>query len=136
MSARFSTQEMYERTAPSVEAPRYAVMARHLMLQIASGTLPEGAPVPSIRVLAHCRGVTLTTAGRAAQILERLGLVQRHRGLPYVVTAGAREAARKMLMQDLRMSWPTVRASLAAIGASELVEVGDRTLGAPGSRSR
>lgn len=55
-------------------------LARELRQQITSGTLPEGAKLPSERTLATQHGVARNTAREAIRLLADEGLVSAHHG--------------------------------------------------------
>jgi len=58
----------------SVE-PVYVQIARQVRAQIASGQLPAGMNLPSVRTMASDLGVNLNTVARAYRILEEEGFV-------------------------------------------------------------
>ncbi len=58
----------------SVE-PVYVQIARQVRAQIASGQLPAGMILPSVRTMASDLGVNLNTVARAYRILEEEGFV-------------------------------------------------------------
>ena len=61
---------------PESPAPRYRSIADALAADIASGQLPAGARLPTLRALADRLGVTVGTVSRAYQEVARLGLVR------------------------------------------------------------
>jgi DNA-binding GntR family transcriptional regulator len=56
--------------------------------QITSGQLRPGHPVPSITILSRDHTTSRGTAGKAARLLEREGLIFRVPGLSYHVDTG------------------------------------------------
>jgi len=58
-----------------------------LKKEIKDGTLPVGAPSPSIPTLARQSGHGRGTCAKALRVLEREGLMIRYPGLGYYVTA-------------------------------------------------
>ena len=57
------------------EEPVYGQVARQIRLQVASGALPVGSRLPSVRALASDLGVNLNTIARAYRLLEDEGFV-------------------------------------------------------------
>jgi GntR family transcriptional regulator len=55
--------------------PIYEQILRQIKAQIISGELPEGAPLPSIRKLAHELQISVITTKRAYEELDREGLI-------------------------------------------------------------
>jgi len=55
--------------------PVYVQIARQVRAQIASGQLPAGMNLPSVRTMASDLGVNLNTVARAYRILEEEGFV-------------------------------------------------------------
>lgn len=55
--------------------PIYEQIARQVKAQILSGELEEGAPLPSIRSLAHELQISVITTKRAYEELDRDGLI-------------------------------------------------------------
>jgi len=55
--------------------PIYQQIVRQIKGQIISGELPEGAPLPSIRKLAHELQISVITTKRAYEELDREGLI-------------------------------------------------------------
>jgi GntR family transcriptional regulator len=61
---------------PALEEPVYVQIARQIREAIASGAVPHGALLPSVRVLASDLGVNLNTVARAYRALEEDGFVE------------------------------------------------------------
>ncbi len=59
----------------SSDEPVYEQIARQIRLGIAAGALPEGAALPSVRVMASDLGVNLNTVARAYRLLEKEGFL-------------------------------------------------------------
>lgn len=59
----------------AAEEPVYGQVARQIRLQVASGALPPGCRLPSVRALASDLGVNLNTVARAYRLLEDEGFV-------------------------------------------------------------
>jgi molybdate-binding protein len=74
---------------------RYVALVEELEHAIASGALAGGAVLPSVRVLAHERGVAPATAARAYAELARAGVIETSpRRAARVASAGAARARR------------------------------------------
>ncbi len=54
---------------------KYEALAQNVALQIATGELSAGAPLPSLRTYAQHMGVSLSTASKTYQWLEQHGLI-------------------------------------------------------------
>jgi DNA-binding transcriptional regulator YhcF (GntR family) len=88
-AARNLFSRMPERTPrpkPVPTAP-YEIIADDLRKEIASGTLPIGALVPTNEELARAHGVSVATAHRAVSLLNRAGLIEVSRGRRATVIA-------------------------------------------------
>jgi DNA-binding transcriptional regulator YhcF (GntR family) len=125
----------------------YAQVAQQLRQFIASGALPSGTAIPSVRQLARDLGVSLNTVARAYRLLEAEGFLVIRDRAGVIVSAPAQtmdQAARDELVMDLR----TILARLRQAGMSsdELLEVvrtevdgmggGDHGLGEAGGAGR
>jgi DNA-binding transcriptional regulator YhcF (GntR family) len=102
----------------------YAQVAEQLRQLIASGALPAGTAIPSVRHLARDLGVSLNTIARAYRLLEAEGFLDIRDRAGVTVSAPARDlevGARAELVGDLR----TVLARLrqAGMGSDELLAV-------------
>ena len=83
----------------------YAQVAQQLRQLIASGALPSGMAIPSVRQLARDLGVSLNTVARAYRMLEDEGFLQIRDRAGVTVSAPAQEiseAARPGLVGELR----------------------------------
>jgi GntR family transcriptional regulator len=61
---------------PAIEEPIYVQVARQIREAIASGAIPPGAVLPSVRTLGSDLGVNLNTVARAYRLLEEDGFVE------------------------------------------------------------
>jgi len=61
---------------PALEEPVYVQVARQIREAIASGAVPPGAVLPSVRALGSDLGVNLNTIARAYRVLEEDGFVE------------------------------------------------------------
>jgi GntR family transcriptional regulator len=70
---------------PSSGVPIYRQLIDQVRRLVASGQLPAGAELPSVREVAIEYTVNPTTISKAYSLLELEGLLQRHRGKPMTV---------------------------------------------------
>jgi GntR family transcriptional regulator len=75
---------------PSAPEPIYRQIMAQLRRLVASGRLPAGEPLPSVRDVAARHAVNPMTVSRAYGLLEAEGLLERHRGKGMVVAARPR----------------------------------------------
>ena len=83
----------------------YAQVARQIRQLIATGALPSGTAIPSVRQLARDLGVSLNTVARAYRLLEAEGFLVIRDRAGVTVSAPAQEIddpARSALVGDLR----------------------------------
>ncbi len=76
----------------SSEEPVYAQIARQVRAHIASGEMPAGRGLPSVRAVASDLGVNLNTVARAYRVLEGEGFVEIRDREGAVVAPPGREA--------------------------------------------
>lgn len=86
----------------SDDRPIYAQIMETITLAIASGTLPAGSKLPSVRELASEAGVNPNTMQRALSELERTGLLYSQRTAGRFVTEQAQhiQSKRKELAME------------------------------------
>ena len=102
----------------------YAQVAEQLRQLIASGALPSGTAIPSVRQLARDLGVSLNTVARAYRMLEAEGFLVIRDRAGVTVSAPAQEiddAARGELVGDLRTILARLRQ--AGMDSVELLRV-------------
>ena len=102
----------------------YVQVAQHLRQLIASGALPPGTAIPSVRQLARDLGVSLNTIARAYRMLEDEGFLVIRDRAGVTVSAPAQEVdelAREELLEILR----TVLARLrqAGMAGNEMLDL-------------
>lgn len=68
------------------DRPIYSQLLEYLLVNIVSGTYPQGSKLPSVRELAAVAGVNPNTMQRAFTELERIGLIRTERTLGRFVT--------------------------------------------------
>ncbi len=101
----------------SSEEPVYEQIARAIRGRIASGQLPPGRVLPSVRVVASDLGVNLNTVARAYRLLEEEGfLVIRNRSGVEVAPPGGSATTRDR--DRLRESLREVLARMRQAGLS------------------
>jgi GntR family transcriptional regulator len=95
----------------SSDEPVYEQIARQIRECVASGELPPGTPLPTVRVLASDLGVNLNTVARAYWLLEEEGFVRiRDRSGAEVLAPARKPAAdRESLHQELRKALARMR---------------------------
>lgn len=106
------------------EAAVYTQVAQQLRRLIASGALPAGTAIPSVRQLARDLGVSLNTVARAYRVLEAEGFLLIRDRAGVTVSAPAQEipdSARKELAGELRTILARLRQ--AGMDSDELLEV-------------
>lgn len=72
---------------PASPEPIYRQIIAQLQRLIASGQLPPGEPLPSVRDVAGVHGVNPVTVSRAYSLLESEGFLDRRRGIGMVVAS-------------------------------------------------
>lgn len=80
---------------PSSGVPIYRQLLEQVRRMVASGQLPPGTELPSIRDLAVRYAVNPMTVSKAYVLLEAEGLLARHRGRPMTVAERPEPKARK-----------------------------------------
>jgi GntR family transcriptional regulator len=88
--------------SPQSGTPIYRQILEQARRLIASGQLAPGAPLPSVRELAHEHAVNPMTISKAYAMLESEGLLERNRGKPMTVALRQKnQAALKQRLQEL-----------------------------------
>lgn len=100
-------------------APIYRQLADRLTDRLLAGELPDGAAMPSVRVLASQYLLNPLTVGRAMQLMVDEQLLESRRGLGMFVRPGAsarlRESARSRFLAH---EWPAIVARARQLGIS------------------
>lgn len=86
------------------ELPIYAQIAEQIREQILTGTIPEGAVLPSIRALAREIGVSVITTTRAYGDLEKEGFIAAVQGKGTVVLSRDNELLREQYLKRVEDS--------------------------------
>jgi len=113
------------RIDPADAAPLYVQLDRAIRAAIATGQLPPGSQLPTVRQLAVDLRVNANTIARVYSELERAGVVQTHRGVGTFVSDRPPAAPpRRTREPALRALAARVAAEAAARGfsVSELVD--------------
>ncbi|MBX7119874.1 MAG: GntR family transcriptional regulator [Gemmatimonadaceae bacterium] len=99
---------MFSRIDPRSPTPLYAQIADRIRLAVASGELPPGEPLPSVRALAAQLRVNPATVVQAYRDLEREKLVEMRQGsgtfiadLPADTRARERTAAAERFVKQM-----------------------------------
>jgi GntR family transcriptional regulator len=87
---------------------------------VASGQLPPGTAMPSVRDLAIRHTINPMTISRAYSILESEGLLERNRGRPMTVASQARNHTQ--LSKRLEQVGPLVEQTVTAAKQLELTQ--------------
>jgi GntR family transcriptional regulator len=103
---------------PSSGVPIYLQLIHQVRRMVASGQLPPGTELPSVREVATEYTVNPTTISKAYSLLENEGLLQRNRGKPMTI-AGSRHGTGS-LGQRLKQIEPQVEALALAARQLEL----------------
>lgn len=78
---------------PASPEPIYRQIAEQVRRLVASGQLPAGAPLPSVREVAAAHAINPMTVSKAYSQLETEGVLERLRGKGMAVAARAGRAA-------------------------------------------
>ncbi len=102
----------------SASMPIYLQVMEDMKREMATGALPAGERVESVRALAARYGINLNTMQRSCAELERLGLLETRRGIGSFVTGDQRRLAvlREEMAQELKADYLK---GMAALGFSE-----------------
>ena len=105
--------------------PIYQQIVRQIKGQIISGELPEGAPLPSIRKLAHELQISVITTKRAYEELDREGLTDSVGGKGTFVASQNQEFLRekRMKLVEGKLNEALSEARLLGMGFEELMEM-------------
>ena len=105
--------------------PVYLKLRDQIAAAIIDGSYPEGAMLPSVRVLAAREGANPLTVAKAYQQFQADGLVAVQRGVGMYVVAGAAEKLRRAERDSfLTEEWPAIRLRIERLGLNpgELLE--------------
>jgi len=105
---------------PQSGIPIYRQILEQVRRMVASGQLPPGTALPSVRDLALRHTINPMTISRAYSILETEGLLERHRGRPMTVASQARNHSQ--LPKRLQQIGPLVEQTVVAAKQLQLSE--------------
>jgi GntR family transcriptional regulator len=97
---------------PQSGVPIYRQILDQVRRMVASGQLPPGTALPSVRDLAFRHTVNPMTISRAYSILETEGLLERNRGKPMTVASQSRNHS--LLPKRLQQIGPLVEQTVIA----------------------
>jgi DNA-binding transcriptional regulator YhcF (GntR family) len=105
---------------PASDVPLYQQLHDRIVEAIASGELPEGTPLASVRQLAGAFGINLATVGKGYDLLRQEGLVRTSRRSGSVV---ARDAGSGPAAPAFADAWrPRLRTLLAEAVAQGMTD--------------
>ena len=105
---------------PQSGVPIYRQILDQVRRMVASGQLPPGTALPSVRDLALRHTINPMTISRAYSMLETEGLLERNRGKPMTVAAQAKNHSQ--LPRRLQQIGPLVVQTVVAAKQLELSE--------------
>jgi GntR family transcriptional regulator len=88
------------RVDPKDPTPLYAQLEREILAAIATGHLPTGSQLPTVRQLAVDLRVNANTVARVYTQLERAGVLETRRGVGTFVVGTPRSAAANRSARD------------------------------------
>ena len=105
--------------------PIYQQIVRQIKGQIIAGELPEGAPLPSIRKLAHELQISVITTKRAYEELDKEGLIDSVGGKGTFVASQNQEFLREKRMKliEEKLGEALSEARLFGVTHDELMEM-------------
>ena len=105
--------------------PIYQQIVRQIKGQIIAGELPEGAPLPSIRKLAHELQISVITTKRAYEELDKEGLIDSVGGKGTFVASQNQEFLRekRMKLVEEKLGDALSEARLLGVNHDELMEM-------------
>ncbi|HTV77998.1 MAG TPA: GntR family transcriptional regulator [Steroidobacteraceae bacterium] len=105
---------------PQSGIPIYRQLLDQVRRMVASGQLPAGAALPSIRDLALLHAVNPMTISKAYSLLEAEGILERHRGKPMTVASQA--PSRAALSTRLQQIAPLLDQAVLAARQLQITE--------------
>ncbi|HEX5421385.1 MAG TPA: GntR family transcriptional regulator [Gammaproteobacteria bacterium] len=103
---------------PHSGVPIYRQLSEQIRRMAASGQLPPGAELPSIRELALTYAINPMTVSKVYSLLEAEGVLERHRGKPMTIAKVARDQA--PLSKRLEQLTPSIEQLVLAARQLEL----------------
>jgi GntR family transcriptional regulator len=105
---------------PQSGVPIYRQILEQVRRMVASGQLPPGTALPSVRELAIRHTINPMTISRAYSLLETEGLLERHRGRPMTVASQAK--SHSQLPKRLQQVDPLIKQTVIAAKQLQLTE--------------
>jgi len=105
---------------PQSGIPIYRQILEQVRRMVASGQLPPGTALPSVRDLAVRHTINPMTISRAYSILETEGLLERNRGRPMTVANQAKNHSQ--LPKRLQQIGPLIEQTVVAAKQLQLSE--------------
>ena len=105
---------------PQSGIPIYRQILEQVRRMVASGQLPPGTALPSVRDLAVRHTINPMTISRAYSILETEGLLERNRGRPMTVASQAKNHSQ--LPKRLQQIGPLIEQIVVAAKQLQLSE--------------
>jgi GntR family transcriptional regulator len=105
---------------PQSGIPIYRQILEQVRRMVASGQLPPGTALPSVRDLAVRHTINPMTISRAYSILETEGLLERNRGRPMTVASQAK--SHSQLPKRLQQIGPLIEQTVVAAKQLQLSE--------------
>jgi GntR family transcriptional regulator len=105
---------------PHSGVPIYRQLSEQIRRMAASGQLPPGAELPSIRELALAYAINPMTVSKVYSLLEGEGVLERHRGKPMTIAKAPRDPA--PLSKRLEQLAPSIEQLVLAARQLELGE--------------
>jgi GntR family transcriptional regulator len=117
---------------PSSGTPIYRQLVDQVRRLIASGQLPPGTELPSVRDVAEEYTVNPTTISKAYGLLELEGLLQRNRGKPMTIAPLRRHTqalAQRLKQVEAQVDSLVLAARQLDLTASDLTRLIERKMG-------
>lgn len=111
---------------PQSGTPIYRQLTEQVHRLVASGTLAPGDPLPSVRDLARVHAVNPMTISKAYAMLEAEGLLDRNRGKPMTVSAGAPHhvaPARRLAQIESQVAQLTMAARQLQLTKTQVIDL-------------
>jgi len=110
---------------PHSGVPIYRQLCEQIRRMAASGQLPPGTELPSIRALALEHAINPMTVSKVYSLLETEGVLERHRGKPMTVAKPGRTQSpltRRVAQLEPQIEQLVLAARQLELGEEEVVE--------------
>ena len=110
---------------PHSGVPIYRQLSEQIRRMAASGQLPPGTELPSIRALALEHAINPMTVSKVYSLLETEGVLERHRGKPMTVAKPGRTQsppAKRVAQIEPQIEQLVLAARQLELGEGEVVE--------------